>query len=84
MGGAPTRKGLEDHLRSLNRYTARGVSTPFDYRPIDFSKTKTGEDCFSVSRWQDSKGGWVDAGGKFPFCYPNAKIYSTPAAEQGT
>jgi branched-chain amino acid transport system substrate-binding protein len=83
MGGAPTRKGLEDHLRSLNRYTARGLSVPFDYRPVDYSK-KTGEDCFSVTRWQDSKGGWVDAAGKFPFCYANAKIYSTPAAEQGT
>ena len=84
MGGSPTRKGLEDHLRSLNRYTANGLSAPFDYRPVDFSKTTTMEDCFSISRWQDSKGGWADAGGKFPFCYPNAKVYTTPASEQGT
>ena len=83
MGGAPTRKGLEDHLRGLKRYNARGLSVPFDYRTVDYSKP-TGEDCFSVTRWQDSKGGWVDAGGKFPFCYPDAKIYSTPAAEDGT
>jgi branched-chain amino acid transport system substrate-binding protein len=83
MGGSPTRKGLEDYLRSLKRYTGKGLSAPFDYRPVDFSK-KTMEDCFSISRWQDSKGGWVDAGGRFPFCYPDAKVYSTPAAEQGT
>jgi branched-chain amino acid transport system substrate-binding protein len=83
MGGAPTRKGLEDHLRSLKRYTARGVSVPFDYQLVDYSKT-TAEDCFTVVRWQDSKGGWVDVAGRFPYCYPDAKVYGTPAAEQGT
>ena len=41
------------------------------------------QDCFTIARWQDSKGGWVQATQKFPFCYPDAKVYSSPALEQG-
>ena len=31
----------------------------------------------------DAKGGWVLATNKFPFSYPDAKQYGTPALEQG-
>lgn len=83
MGPAPTRKGLEDYLRGLRRYTAGGILTGHDYvSPADYS-TPTTEDCFSLARWQDDKGGWVQATETFPFCYPDAKQYSTPALEQG-
>jgi hypothetical protein len=40
--------------------------------------------CTTVARWQDSKGGWVQATQKFPYCYPDAKVYGSPALEQGT
>ena len=36
-----------------------------------------------IARWQDGKGGWVQATDQFPFCYADAKSYSAPALEQG-
>jgi branched-chain amino acid transport system substrate-binding protein len=82
MGPAPTRKGLEDFLRGLDSYTANGISTGIDYFKVDYS-APTNEDCFSMARWLDDKGGWVLAADTFPFCYPDAKQYATPALEQG-
>ncbi|MGQ0830417.1 MAG: ABC transporter substrate-binding protein [Microthrixaceae bacterium] len=82
MGPAPTRKGLEDYFRGLRNYTGGGIMAGLEYVPIDYSKP-TNEDCFGISRWLDSKGGWVQATNKFPFCYPDAHQYGTPALEQG-
>ena len=82
MGPAPTRAGLEDYFRGLRKYTAGGIMDGIEYVPIDYSKP-TNEDCFSIARWLDDKGGWVQATDKFPFCYPDAKQYGTPALEQG-
>jgi branched-chain amino acid transport system substrate-binding protein len=82
MGPAPTRKGLEDYFRKLNKYTAGGILTGHDYQPVNYD-APTNEDCFSVARWLDDKGGWVTATDRFPFCYPDAKQYGTPALEQG-
>ena len=82
MGGAPTRKGLETYLNGLTSYTGGGVFVGLDWKPIDWGP-KTREDCFTISRWQDSKKGWTSATQRFPFCYPNAKVYSSPALEQG-
>jgi branched-chain amino acid transport system substrate-binding protein len=81
MGAAPTRKGLEDHLRGLTKYSG-GVLVGLDWRPVDYSKP-TNEDCFTIARWQDDKGGWVQATEKFPFCYADAKQFTSPALEQG-
>jgi hypothetical protein len=53
-----------------------------EYVPLDYS-TPTAEDCFSIARWLDDKGGWIQATDKFPLCYPDAKQYGTPALEQG-
>jgi hypothetical protein len=39
--------------------------------------------CITIARWQDSKGGWVQATQRFPYCYPDAKVYGSPALEQG-
>ena len=36
MGAAPTRKGLEDWLRGLKKYTNGGLSIPIDYPVKDF------------------------------------------------
>jgi branched-chain amino acid transport system substrate-binding protein len=82
MGPAPTRKGLEDYFRGLDKYTAGGVFVGLDWRPIDYSQTTT-KDCFTIARWQDSAGGWVRATEQFPFCYPDAKQYGSTALEQG-
>jgi branched-chain amino acid transport system substrate-binding protein len=82
MGAAPTRKGLEDFFRGLDRYTAGGIFVGLDWRPEDYA-APTREDCFTIARWQDAKGGWVQATETFPFCYPDAKQYGSPALEQG-
>jgi branched-chain amino acid transport system substrate-binding protein len=82
MGPTPTRKGLEDFLRGLDRYTAGGVMVGMGWKPVDYSKP-TNEDCFTLARWQDDKGGWILATERFPFCYPDAKQYPSPALEQG-
>ena len=82
MGSSPTRKGLEDFLRGLRNYTSDGINGGLEYVPIDYDKPRN-EDCFTIARWLDSKGGWVQATDKFPFCYPDAYQYGTPALEQG-
>jgi branched-chain amino acid transport system substrate-binding protein len=79
---APTRKSLETFLRTMRNYTAGGINSGLDYAPTDYDKP-TNEDCFTIARWLDSKGGWVQATDKFPFCYPDAHQYGTPALEQG-
>lgn len=82
MGPAPTRKGLEDFLRGLDKYTAGGIFVGLDWRPVDYSQPTT-KDCFTIARWQDNQGGWVRATEQFPFCYPDAKQYGSTALEQG-
>jgi branched-chain amino acid transport system substrate-binding protein len=82
MGAAPTRKGLEDYFRGLRKYTANGIMVGLEYVPLDYS-TPTAEDCFTIARWLDQQGGWVSATDKFPFCYPDAHQYASPALEQG-
>jgi branched-chain amino acid transport system substrate-binding protein len=82
MGPAPTRKGLEDHLRGLDGYSANGIMVGMGWQPADYSRP-TAEDCFTIARWLDDRGGWVSATERFPFCYPDAKLYGSPALEQG-
>jgi hypothetical protein len=82
MGPAPTRKGLEDFLRSLDKYTAGGVFVGLDWKPTNYD-APTNEDCFTIARWRDDRQGWVLATESFPVCYPDAKQYSSPALEQG-
>jgi hypothetical protein len=82
MGAAPTRKGLEDYFRGLRNYTAGGIMAGLEWVPIDYDKPRN-EDCFTIARWLDSKGGWTPATATFPFCYPDAFQYGTPALEQG-
>jgi branched-chain amino acid transport system substrate-binding protein len=79
---APTRNGFEDFLRGLNAYSGGGVMARFGYKPVDYT-TPTREECFTVARWLDSEGGWVQATNKFPYCVPDAKQYGVPALEQG-
>ena len=83
-GAAPTRKGFEEFLNGLRRYTAGGVFLP----GLDWSVTdpgaRTEETCFTVARWLDDEGGWVQATDDAMHCYPDAKTYLTPALEQGT
>ncbi|MEY2398816.1 MAG: branched-chain amino acid transport system substrate-binding protein [Actinomycetota bacterium] len=81
-GAAPTRKILEDYYRSLNKYSEKGIFVGLGWGVQDYSKDRA-EHCFTMNRWQDSKGGWVQATDKFPFCYPDAFQYGSPALEQG-
>lgn len=82
MGPTPTRKGLEDQFRALDGYTAGGIFVGLDWQPVDYSQP-VARDCFSIARWADAKGGWVQATNTFPFCYDDAKQYGAPALEQG-
>ncbi|MBA2608223.1 MAG: ABC transporter substrate-binding protein, partial [Actinobacteria bacterium] len=72
---SPTRAGLV-------KYKGNGIDVGLNWGRGDRSATKV-EDCFTISRWQDSEGGWTNATNKFPFCYPDAIQYSAPALEQG-
>jgi len=81
MGPAPTRAGLEDYLRGLRKYTGNGIMVGLEY-VADISQPVT-EDCFTIARWLDAQGGWVEATGQFPYCYADAQQYTTPALEQG-
>ncbi|MGH9275931.1 MAG: ABC transporter substrate-binding protein [Acidimicrobiales bacterium] len=83
MGATPTRKGLEDYFRALDRYTANGLFTGLDWQQRAEPGAKTAEDCFSIARWLDSEDGWVEATDRFPYCYPDAKQFTSPALEQG-
>ena len=53
-----------------------------DWGKSDPAATRA-EDCFTIARWLDAKGGWTEATDKFPFCYPDAHQFLTKAAEQG-
>ncbi|MDP1794946.1 MAG: ABC transporter substrate-binding protein, partial [Acidimicrobiales bacterium] len=79
---APTRKGLVDYLNGLTDYTGNGLDVGLDWGKPSGSGGRT-KDCFTIARWQDSAGGWTSAANKFPFCYPDAFQYTSPALEQG-
>jgi branched-chain amino acid transport system substrate-binding protein len=82
MGPAPTRKGLMSFLNGLDEWTGGGTHIGLSFKPTSFGATAA--ECTTIARWQDSKGGWVQATQKFPYCYPDAKVYGSPALEQGT
>jgi branched-chain amino acid transport system substrate-binding protein len=82
MGPAPTRKGLEGYLNGLTRTTAGGLHIGLDWKPMAWGSS-TLRDCTTIAHWQDTKGGWVQATQAFPYCYPDAKVYGSPALEQG-
>jgi len=82
MGATPTRKGLEDYFRGLRKYSANGIMAGLEYVPLNYD-APTLADCFTIARWLDAKGGWVQATDKFPFCYPDAHQFGTPPLEQG-
>ncbi len=82
MGAAPTRKGLEDYLRSLNKYTDNGILVGLDWQPRNYA-APTGAYCTTIAHWQDSAKGWVDETGTTAFCVNDAKQYYATALEQG-
>jgi hypothetical protein len=84
IGDEPTREKLVDGLNELRDYTADGimVDTEYEYVPEDL-EAETGENCITISRWQDAEGGWTEETADYPFCYPDAQQYRVPALEQG-
>jgi ABC-type branched-subunit amino acid transport system substrate-binding protein len=84
MGPAPTRQGLEDWLRSLNDYTANGLSIPIDFIVKDYPNEPTANaDCTSIAQWQDSVNGWVQRTGPKGDCFDGTFQYATKASDRG-
>jgi hypothetical protein len=84
MGAAPTRKGLEDWLRGLKKYTANGLSIPIDYVVKDYPNEPTANaDCTSIAQWQDSAHGWVQRTGPAGDCFDGTFQYPTKASDRG-
>lgn len=83
LGAAPTRAGIIDRFNSLpdSVRIIDGMLLAGAYRPTDF-KAERVRACTSISRWQDSAGGWVQAA-PFPLCYPDSIQYFTPVGERG-
>ena len=76
--------------------TATGIEVPLPTEEVRMTNGKkndiygtVGDACLftnyfaTIARWQDIKGWWVQATQKFHYCYPDAKVYSSPALEQG-
>lgn len=83
MGPAPTRTGLIEHFnRRDETVTVGDVLVSNAYQPADF-EAERGRQCFTISRWLDSEGGYVSATGPKPFCYDDAIQFFTPVAERG-
>ena len=83
LGPAPTRKALIDKFNGRSeQVVVEGALISGGYQPVDFSAPRA-EQCFSVARWQDDKGGWVQATQKFPHCVPDAHQFFTPVRERG-
>jgi len=84
MGPAPTRQGLEDWLRGLNKYTNGGLSVPNDYQVEDYPNqpTATG-DCIAIAQWSDEQQGWIQRTGPGGDCFDGTFQYPTPATDRG-
>lgn len=82
MGASPTRVGLEKWLNALRQYRGNGIFVGLEWEPEDLTLTRI-EDCFTIARWLDSKGGWTQATATFPACYPDVHQFLTKALEQG-
>lgn len=82
MGATPTRKGLEDYFLSLDDSTAGGIYYGLDWKVPDYASGRI-LGCTTIAKWDDSKGGWVQATQQFPVCYQNMQSYGTTALEQG-
>lgn len=83
MGPAPTRQGFTKFLYTMKPNTGGGIMVGTFFRGPQVNDGDRVKDCFAITRWQDSAGGWTMASSPFPFCYPDAKASATPAAEQG-
>jgi len=90
-GAAPTRKGFESYMLALHVYSANGTMVGMQWASPprsrsgavqDYSQTHV-EDCFEIAHFDIAKNQWAEATGKFPFCYPDAFQFATPALEQG-
>jgi branched-chain amino acid transport system substrate-binding protein len=79
---APTRKGFVSYLNGLRDWRADGTDVGLDWGKTDPSASRV-QDCFSIARWLDAKGGWTQATSSFPLCYPDAYQFLTPTEEQG-
>jgi branched-chain amino acid transport system substrate-binding protein len=60
MGPAPTRVGVVQYIDGLRDYTYGGLFAPVDWRP-SFDFTQPANDCFSLGRWDDGAGTFVNA-----------------------
>jgi hypothetical protein len=79
---APTRKGFVSYLNGLRDWKGDGIDVGLDWGKTDPSASRV-KDCFTISRWLDSKGGWTEATQGFPYCVPDAYQFFTKPSEQG-
>ena len=83
MGPAPTRKGLEDFLDGLRKYTANGLLTGLDYQSRPTTSKPTAEDCFTIARWLDAEERLGRSHRQVPVLLPRRQAVHRPALEQG-
>lgn len=84
MGPAPTRKGLEDWLRGLNKYTNGGLSIPMDFQVKDYpNQPNATADCTSIAQWSDEQQGWIQRTGPAGDCFDGTFQYPTAATDRG-
>jgi len=66
MGPAPTRSGLVAYIDALRDYTYGGLFAPVDWRP-EFDFNGVYPDCFTLGKWDDGAGTFVNGFGGDPF-----------------
>ncbi len=82
MGPAPTRKGVVDYIDNLRDYTYDGLFTPIDWRrSADYQPDP---DCFSLGKWDDSAGTFINALGSETFHCENTAYYSYTPVDDGS
>ncbi|MGI8662348.1 MAG: ABC transporter substrate-binding protein [Acidimicrobiales bacterium] len=83
MGPAPTRTGVVSYINALRDYTYGGLMAPVDWRPsFDFSAPS--DDCFSLGRWDDGAGTFVNALGGDTFQCAAAPWYGYVPVDDGS
>ena len=85
MGPRPPARASRSYLQRPRRTTpAGGVLTGLDYKPRRLRREADGRGLLHASpAGRTARAAGCRPPQKFPFCYPDAKLYSTPALEQG-
>ena len=84
MGAAPTRKGLEGYLNGLDGLArATACTSGLDWKPVNWCAKTMARTASRSPAGRTARAAGCRPTQKFPFCYPDAKVYGSPALEQG-